>query len=105
MRLGRSSATRDFTYTAEAEGAASDEATVTVRVFSVGTEVERPQVDPGEGWAKNDADTIGAWRSGLIRVDENDEIRPRAGPPDRRRQRPGHRAGRKRGRPDSAASA
>lgn len=62
-----------FTYTAEADGVAPDEATVTVRVFEVGTDVDTPQVDPGEGWAKNDADTVGAWRSGLIRVDRNDE--------------------------------
>lgn len=61
-----------FTYTAEADGQAPDEATVTVRVFPVGTDVETPQVPEGEGWAKDDADTVGAWRSGLIRVDRND---------------------------------
>ncbi|WP_323770524.1 ABC transporter permease [Antarctobacter sp.] len=63
-----------FTYTAEAEGQSPDDATVTVRVFEVGTEVEDPVVDPGDGWAKNDIDTVGAWRSGLIRVDNNDEF-------------------------------
>ncbi|WP_136443004.1 ABC transporter permease subunit [Pacificoceanicola onchidii] len=62
-----------FTYTAEADGVEADDATVTVRVFQVGTDVEAPAVEPGEGWAKNDADTVGAWRSGLIRVDKNDE--------------------------------
>ncbi|WP_417742175.1 ABC transporter permease [Salipiger sp.] len=62
-----------FTYTAEADGVAPDEATVTVRVFPVGAEVEMPEVDPGPGWAKNDADSVGAWRSGLIRVDRNDD--------------------------------
>ncbi|MCT4554709.1 MAG: ABC transporter permease subunit [Pelagimonas sp.] len=62
-----------FTYTAEADGVAPDEATVTVTVFEIGTEVADPEVDPGEGWAKNDTDTVGAWRSGLIRVDKNDE--------------------------------
>ncbi|WP_421905139.1 ABC transporter permease [Mameliella sp.] len=63
-----------FTYTAEAEGQAPDDATVTVRVFEVGTDVDDPEVEPGEGWAKNDVDTVGAWRSGLIRVDRNDEF-------------------------------
>ncbi|EAU44838.1 ABC transporter permease [Salipiger bermudensis] len=61
-----------FTYTAEAEGAAPDDATVTVRVFPVGEDVEAPEVDPGAGWAKDDSDSVGAWRSGLIRVDRND---------------------------------
>ncbi len=62
-----------FTYTAEADGQ-RDDATVTVRVFEVGTDVDAPEVEPGEGWAKNDSDTVGAWRSGLIRVDRNDEL-------------------------------
>ena len=62
-----------FTYTAEAEGVAPDDATVTIRVFPVGEEVDAPEVDPGEGWAKDDSATVGAWRSGLVRVDENDE--------------------------------
>ncbi|MBP0481492.1 ABC transporter permease [Sagittula salina] len=62
-----------FSYTAEADGVGPDEATVTVRVFEVGQTVATPTVDPGEGWAKNDSDTVGAWRSGLIRVAKNDE--------------------------------
>ncbi|MFC3613710.1 ABC transporter permease [Lutimaribacter marinistellae] len=62
-----------FSYTAEADDGTQDDATVTVRVFEVGTEVDAPDVEPGEGWAKNDAETVGAWRSGLIRVDQNDE--------------------------------
>ncbi|WGW03935.1 ABC transporter permease [Tropicibacter oceani] len=68
-----------FTYTATAEGTEPDDATVTVLVFEVGTEVTAPQVDPGDGWAKNDSDTVGAWRSGLIRVDQNDEFGRDAG--------------------------
>ncbi|MDU8911880.1 ABC transporter permease [Aestuariicoccus sp. MJ-SS9] len=63
-----------FTYTAEA-GGQTDDATVTVNVFEVGNDNEDPpEVDPGDGWAKNDADAVGAWRSGLIRVDRNDEL-------------------------------
>ncbi|SMX47194.1 ABC transporter permease [Maliponia aquimaris] len=68
-----------FTYTATAEGQEPNDATVTVRVFQVGTDVEVPVVEPGEGWAKNDADTVGAWRSGLVRVDRNDEVGRDAG--------------------------
>jgi taurine transport system permease protein len=63
-----------FIYTAETGDGRTDDATVTVRVFEVGAEVEAPQVEPGDGFAKNDADTVGAWRSKLIRVDKNDEI-------------------------------
>ncbi|SDH10659.1 ABC transporter permease [Alloyangia pacifica] len=62
-----------FTYTAEADGVEPDEATVTVRVFPVGEETEDPEVDPGDGWAKNDSASVGAWRSGLVRVDQNDD--------------------------------
>ncbi|MDA7426485.1 ABC transporter permease [Thalassococcus lentus] len=68
-----------FTYTAEADGQQADDATVTVRVFEVGTDVEVPEIEPGDGWAKNDSDTVGAWRSGLIRVDRNDEFGRDAG--------------------------
>jgi taurine transport system permease protein len=50
-----------------------------VRVFDVGTDVELPEVAMGDGWAKNDVDTVGAWRSGLIRVDRNDEFGRDAG--------------------------
>ncbi len=68
-----------FTYTAEADGVEPDEATVTVRVFPVGEETEDPEVDPGNGWAKNDNASVGAWRSGLVRVDQNDDYGRDAG--------------------------
>lgn len=64
----------EFTYTLQAEDGATDDATVSVTVFRVGAEVEAPTVEPGDGFAKNDSDTVGAWRSKLIRVDRNDEI-------------------------------
>jgi taurine transport system permease protein len=60
-----------FTYTAS-DGTATDDATVTIRVFEVGTDNEDPVVEPGDGFAKNDAASIGAWRSGLIQVAGND---------------------------------
>ncbi len=62
-----------MTYPAEADDGSRDEATITVLVHPVGEDAEVPEVDPGDGWAKNDAYTIGAWRSGLMRVDRNDE--------------------------------
>jgi taurine transport system permease protein len=66
--------TATFEYTAEAPGAEPDTATVTVLVHPIDQEVTKPEVEPGDGWAKNDSATIGTWRSGLIRVDTNDEI-------------------------------
>ncbi|UWQ90682.1 ABC transporter permease subunit [Aliisedimentitalea scapharcae] len=63
-----------FEYTAQAENGDRDTATVTVLVHPVDQQVDKPEVDPGDGWAKNDSATIGMWRSGLIRVDKNDEI-------------------------------
>lgn len=66
--------TARFDYTAETPDGQSDDATVTVLVHPVDQKVDAPEVDPGEGWAKNDSATVGVWRSGLIRVDKNDEI-------------------------------
>ena len=63
-----------FDYTAETPDGQSDTATVTVLVHPIDQEVDEPQVEPGEGWARNDAATVGVWRSGLIRVDRNDEL-------------------------------
>ncbi len=67
-----------FSYTVS-DGSQSDDATVMVRVFKLGEAVEMPQVDPGTGFARNDADTVAAWRSKLIRVDKNDELGRKAG--------------------------
>ena len=63
-----------FTYTAEAPDGTKDDATVSFTVFPVGEEATKPEVDPGDGFAKNDSEVVGAWRSKLIRVDSNDEI-------------------------------
>ncbi|MFK7835217.1 MAG: ABC transporter permease [Sulfitobacter sp.] len=68
-----------FTYTAQAEGQAPDDATVTVIVRPRGEEVDLPEIDPGDGFAKNDVIAIAQWRSGLIRVDGNDEITKKDG--------------------------
>lgn len=66
--------TASFEYTAQLPDGTRDTATVTVLVHPVDQEVTAPEVDLGDGWAKNDSATIGVWRSGLIRVDRNDEM-------------------------------
>lgn len=66
--------TASFEYTAQLPDGSRDTATVTVLVHPVDQDVTAPEVDAGDGWAKNDSATIGVWRSGLIRVDRNDEM-------------------------------
>ena len=68
-----------FDYTAQLPDGERDDATVTVLVHPVDQTVAAPEVEPGEGWAKNDSATVGMWRSGLIRVDRNDELGRDAG--------------------------
>lgn len=63
-----------FTYTLQAPDGATDDATVLARVFRVGQSVDPAEVDPGEGFAKNDAIAVGAWRSELLLMDRNDEV-------------------------------
>ena len=62
-----------FEYTAEAADGTTDDATITVLVHPAALSPDNPAIEPGSGWAKNDAYTIGTWRSGLMRVDQNDE--------------------------------
>ena len=66
-----------FSYTAKNAAGDTDDATVAVRVFKVGESVEKPDPGAGDGFAKNDAEAIGAWRSKLIRVDKNDDAEER----------------------------
>ncbi|KNG95255.1 ABC transporter permease [Pseudaestuariivita atlantica] len=66
-----------FAYTAEGP-AGTDDAVVTVRVHPVDQKPDAPEVDPGDGFAKNDSVLIGAWRSGLILWDKNDEAKRKA---------------------------
>ena len=68
-----------FTYTAQVEGQAPDDATVTVLVRPRGEDIDLPEIDGGDGFAKNDVVTIAQWRSGLIRVDGNDEMTKKDG--------------------------
>lgn len=62
-----------FTYTATADGQ-SDDATVSVVVFPTGADVDAPEVEIGDGFAKNDALALPVYRSELLRVDRNDEL-------------------------------
>ncbi len=63
-----------FTYTAV--NSANEEATamVVVRVHLLDENPDMPEVTGGESFARDDADTMGAWRSGLIRVLKNDDV-------------------------------
>ena len=65
-----------FTYTAENGAGAQGTATVTVRVHPLNEKPDPPEVSGGEGFARDDAKTMAAWRSGLIKVFKNDELAP-----------------------------
>jgi len=69
----------EFTYTAEAEDGSRDDATVTVVIYPREKEVDAPEVEAGDGFAKNDSSSIAQWRTGLVRVDANDEITKKDG--------------------------
>ncbi|MBW4709412.1 ABC transporter permease [Roseobacter sp. YSTF-M11] len=71
--------TTTFTYTAQADGQSPDDATVTVVVHPREQATEAPQVDPGDGFAKNDSAAIAQWRTGLINVSRNDDITKKDG--------------------------
>ncbi|MCP4208221.1 MAG: ABC transporter permease subunit [Shimia sp.] len=63
-----------FTYTVEAEGGQTADATVSVLVHEVGEKPETPVVIENSGSAKNDALVVQAYRSKLLRWDANDEV-------------------------------
>ncbi|MEM9576414.1 MAG: ABC transporter permease [Pseudomonadota bacterium] len=71
--------TTTFTYTAQVDGQAPDDATVTVVVHPREVDTDAPEVEPGEGFAKNDSAAIAQWRTGLINVARNDEISKKDG--------------------------
>ncbi|MEL6435318.1 MAG: ABC transporter permease subunit [Pseudomonadota bacterium] len=63
-----------FTYTAQNASGETDDATVQVRVFKVGDDQPTPEVDANQsGFAADDALTISAWRSKLLRAQNNDD--------------------------------
>lgn len=63
-----------FTYTVEAEDGSRDDATVSIVVHPRGAPVDAPEMDLGDGFAKNDSLSLAVWRSKLINVQKNDEI-------------------------------
>ncbi len=63
-----------FSYTSEAPDGRRDDATVFVRVVGFGEPTEKFEVDPGAGFAHDDAVSMPASRSSTILFDKNDEI-------------------------------
>jgi taurine transport system permease protein len=63
----------EFSYTAKNASGQEDDAIVRVLVHKLGSDVEKSEIDPGGGFAKNDSDTVAEWRSTLIRANRNDE--------------------------------
>ncbi|MEL6207336.1 MAG: ABC transporter permease subunit [Pseudomonadota bacterium] len=63
----------EFTYTAELPDGSQDDAIVRVLVHHVGEDPEAPEIEAGNGFAKNESDTVATWRSTLIRATRNDE--------------------------------
>lgn len=64
-----------FSYTATDAQNTSAQAMVLIRVDLIGQDFQKPEIpDAGQsGFAKDDALKVGAWRSGLIRVQNNDD--------------------------------
>lgn len=65
--------TASFTYTAQDDSQATDDATVTVLVYPRDDNASAPEVDPGDGFALNDSSSVAQWRTKLINVTRNDE--------------------------------
>jgi len=63
----------EFGYTAQAPDGTRDDARVRVLVHEVGRDPDPPEIEPGDGFAVNDAATLAMWRSELIRAAGNDE--------------------------------
>ena len=63
-----------FTYDSAAPDGTTDAATVSVRVHPFGEDATAPDIEPGDGFAKNDALLIPAYRSELLKAEDNDEI-------------------------------
>ena len=61
-----------FTYTVTNDAGQTSDATVEVIVHEPGKKVDAPEVTEKDGFAQDDAGTVGAWRSVLLRVTRND---------------------------------
>ena len=62
-----------FKYTASRADGTTDTATVQARVFKKDTAPDAPEVAAGDGFAQDDALVLAAWRSKLIKVQDNDD--------------------------------
>lgn len=62
-----------FDYTAQDEADATDDATVTAVVHPRDAKPEESEVEPGDGFAKNDVTSVAQWRTKLVNVLSNDE--------------------------------
>ncbi len=60
-------------YTATNAAGETDDATVSINVFEVGGSADPAEVPPGTGFAKDDAASVAAYRSKLLRLKNNDE--------------------------------
>ena len=68
-----------FTYTVEGPDGASDTGEVVVAIGRGDSPPPKPEVEPGDGAAKNDTAAGKAWASVLILFDKNDEWKRRDG--------------------------
>lgn len=62
-----------FTYTAQDSAQATDAATVTAVIHPRDEKPAAPEVEAGDGFAKNDVSSIAQWRTKLINVTRNDK--------------------------------
>ncbi len=62
-----------FTYTVTNAAGATDEAEVRINVHNFGAPATAPEVAPGDGFAKDDAGAVQAWRSVLLKPAGNDQ--------------------------------
>jgi len=72
--------TLSFTYTVQDGAGESDDATVEVLVHPRGESPAPPEIEPGDGFAKNDAAVVAQWRTKLVNVAGNDETADGAKP-------------------------
>jgi taurine transport system permease protein len=63
-----------FTYALEAPDGSHDQATVHLRVSQANKIADAMEVEPGDGFARDDTITVQAWRSILVPIHKNDEI-------------------------------
>lgn len=71
--------TTEFELTIENADGETDTSTVTALVHERDAKEKAPEVDPGDGFAKNDSLAMAAWRSQLVSFDKNDEAKKKDG--------------------------